>query len=205
MAGRFPKLAPGALAPLRRLPAAARAHRFRVLTSATTLLLMAAGFTFGYASLRRARQLEEQETRVRGVLARVDDWVARYRPPTPAESLAWKNSQRVMEELQEGAAEPVSVAAEITQRAQRLGIDAVDVRYDVADSIAPPPARTLGEWTLEPQMPTLQVEFDATFPEVIEFIDALPPQVEVRNLSITRRPGGVRVALTVLAYRATRS
>jgi hypothetical protein len=166
---------------------------------------MAAGFTFGYASLQRTRALEAQEERIQGVLARVDDWDARFRPATPAESLTWKNSERVMEELQEGAAEPVSIAAAITQRAQRLGIDAVDVRYDMADSVAPPPARTVGEWTLEPQMPTLQVEFDATFPEVIEFIDALPPQVEVRNLSISRRPGGVRAALTVLAYRATRS
>lgn len=205
MAYRFPKLSPTALTRLQRIPAALRAHRFWVVASAVTLLLMAAGFTFGYASLQRTRQLEAQEERVHGVLARVDDWVARYRPPTPAESLAWKNSERVMEELQEGAAEPVSVAAAITQRAQRLGIDAVDVRYNMADSVAPPPARTVGEWTLEPQMPTLQVEFDATFPEVIEFIDALPPHVEVRNLSITRRPGGVRAALTVLAYRATRS
>jgi hypothetical protein len=205
MANRFPKLAPGALARLRRLSAEVRAHRFWVFTGATTLLLMAASFTFGYASLRRARQLEEQEKRVQSVLSRVDDWVAGFRPPTPAESLAWKNSERVMEELQEGAAEPVSVAAAITQRAQRLGIDAVDVRYNPTDSVAPPPARTVGGWTLEPQMPTLQVEFDATFPEVIEFIDALPPHVEVRNLSIARRPGGVRAALTVLAYRATRS
>jgi hypothetical protein len=205
MAYRFPKLAPTVLTRLQRIPAAARAHRFWVLTSATTLLLMAAGFTFGYASLQRTRQLEQQEKRVQGVLARVDDWVARFRPATPAESLTWKNSERVMEELQEGAAEPVSVAADLTQRAQRLGIDAVDVRYLVADSVAPPPARVESGWKLEPQLPTLQVEFDATFPEVIDFIDALPPHVEVRNLSISRRPGGVRAALTVLAYRATRS
>jgi hypothetical protein len=205
VAYKFPKLAPTALTKLRRIPTFARAHRFWFLTASITVVTMLAAFLFGYASLRRAHAIEEQESRVHEVLARLDDWVARYREPTPAESLVWKNSERVMEELQEGAAEPASVAAAVTSRAEQIGIEEVLVRYSAADSLSPPPARKLGRWTLEPQMPTLQVEFVGSFPEVIDLIDALPAHVEVRDLRIARQAGGVRASLTLLAYRATRS
>ena len=204
MAYKFPKLAPTLLTKIGRLPMTARAHRFWFTTLSATLFLITAAFVLGYSSLRRSRALQAEEERLQQVRARVDGWISGFRAPSPAESLVWMGSERVLEELQAGAAEPAAVAALITERAERLGIEDVRVTLMAADSAPPPPDRALRGWTLTPRLPPLLVEFRAEFIPVIEFVDALPPHVEVKEVRLERQGARVHARFELIAYRAVR-
>lgn len=205
MAYKFPKLSPTLLSKLQRIVATTKAHRFWVVTVTVTVLTMSAALIVGATSAHRASEFRAQEEQLSGILSQVDRWQTEFRATTPAESLVWRNSERVLEELQEGAADPATVASLIADRAERLGIGDVQVRIAAVDSASAPASRSLGQWTLEPQTPPLQVQFDTGITGVVEFIQTLPPHVEVRQVRLSRRGDGVRAELILLAYRAKRS
>jgi hypothetical protein len=203
MAYKFPRLSPSLLTKVRSLFGRARAHRFWFVTVTVTLVTVLGLFLIGYTSVREARALRTEEERIAATLEQVDRWVAAFQAPTPRESLTWDQSRRVLETLQDGAAEPAAVAALLARRAQALGIGDVRMRFS-GDSTALPPGRSLGSWTLAPQAPLLQVELDATHAQVVAFIDALPPHIEVREVQLVRHEGAIRGRFIVAAYRAQR-
>lgn len=204
MATKLPRLSPSFLTKARDLYSRARARRFWFVTVTVTVVSVLAWFLIGYGSLRQAADLRAEEERIAASLQQVDRWVAAFQPPTARESLTWKQSREALERLQEGAAEPATVAALLARRAQSLGITDVRMRFS-SDSSAVPPSRTLGAWTLAPQIPLLQVEVEATHGQIVAFVDALPPHVEVRRLEMTRRDTGIHARFEVVAYRAQRS
>lgn len=186
------------LARLRPPLAWVRAHRKWIEGATLTLLGLLAAFSLGYAALSRASALSLQISELRQVEAGFDRWTSGLRPATPAESLAWRESEQTLRSLGAGSMEPLPLAQVVAQRAEEVGIPELRIRLISADSAAPVPPVELGGWRVQSGAEGLAVEFDGNMGDVVGFLGALPPQAAVSSLRIGRDKGVLRAQIILL-------
>lgn len=183
------------------LLASARAHRFWLECSTLTLLGMVAALSWGLAAMERAETLRERTAEMERVRRAMARWTTELHPPTPHESLAWKQSERMLLSLGAEAEEPLSLARLVSQRAEEVGVADVRIRLASGDSVAAPPPLDAGSVVVEFGPQGLVVDFSGSMSEVIGFLGSLPPQVGVASMRLTAQDPGVRASVVLLARR----
>jgi hypothetical protein len=183
------------------LLAAARTHRFWIECSTLTLLGLVAALSSGLAALERAEALRERTAETGRVRRAMVRWTTELHPPTPRESLAWRESERMLLALGVEAEEPLSLARLISQRAEEVGVADVRIRLASGDSLVTPPPLEAGSVVVESGPHGLVVDFSGSMSEVIGFLGSLPPQVRVGSMRVTAEDPGVRASVVLLARR----
>lgn len=170
-----------------------RRWRFWVeLGSLTVLALVTAGLVARSAT-RRETALRAQFASLRETRAGVNRWIRDYRAPTPDESLVWRQSQHALAELDGRDSNALSVARLVAQRAEKMGITDIHLRFTGVDDAATRTARLVGPWSIAFSDRAILVEFAGDLSSILSFVGVLPPQVEVGSLDVGRdASGGLR-------------
>ena len=182
----------------------ARAHRLWVEFGAVTLLALVAVVSFGSAALARTAALHARAEELRAVERGMAGWRTGLRAPAPAESLAWRESERALSELGGGPDTPLTVARMVAQRAEEAGIEQLHIGVFPADSVLPVAPLQLGGWSVGAQGDGLLVEFDGDMADVIGFLGTLPTQAAVSKLEIATLEDRLHARVVLLTRTATR-
>lgn len=178
-----------------------RRRRFWVEIVAATLVVVVSALWVAGAAARRTEELRQRERQLARTLDLADRWVREFRPVTPAESAAWHRSQRQVAQRGIRSVDRVGLAQLVTQRAEELGIPDVGVAFVSADSLEAAPSRSVGDWTFQMAPYALAVEFTTGYDGVLSYVGSLPPQVEVRQLRLTRAPEGTHARFLLIVYQ----
>lgn len=181
--------------------ASLRAHRFWVECAFVTFLVLLAGTLVGGRAQARAEGVEREVVRLEQVRAGVDRWLREITPPAAPESLAWRESEQMLEILGGDGVSALSVSHLLAQRAEEIGIRSVRIRLANADSFSIPPATQVGRWELRAGEAAMVAEFVGDWSSVISFLGVLPPQVEVGDVQITARGGLLHTRLLLHTRR----
>ena len=187
-----------ALAKLRPTLSWLRSHRLWVECATLTLLGLLAAFSLGYAALSRTSTLNERVADLQRIDAAFDRWTTQLQHPGTRERSSWRESEQSLRSLGAEAAEPLSLAQVVSQRAQEVGISELSIRLLSADSVAPIPSVQLGSWSVQAGSIGLVVEFDGNMGDVVGFLGALPPQAAVSNLQVTPTKGALHARIVLM-------
>lgn len=204
MGHRFPSLAPTLLGKLRRLRRRLSAHRFWVLTFLSTTGVLLAALISGASSLQRVESLRREEAALHDAALRIARWHGEVQPEAEEEAGRWAQSDGLVRALATGVTEPIAVIARLGARAERIGIEDIFLSLAAVDSSEAVVPRRAGEWELTARTPPLHLEFIAPITTFGDFLDELPPYLEVRAARVERVDAQrVRVALTILIREVT--
>jgi len=189
---------PPAAAPRRRLAgAAARLRGYWVTLAAGTALGVGLAGAAGASARARAARLEAEAAALERAARRLEAWTREFRPASPAESLAWRASERGVASLAVEPSERLVLARIVAERAEEVGLAGARVRFAPPEAAGGPAPQTGGR-TLEPGPVVLSVELTGDLPALAAWIDRLPPEVLIRELHLAPVPHGIR-ARAVLA------
>jgi hypothetical protein len=183
-----------------RIAATASEHRYWLQLGILTLLALAALGSWGLSSIRREEAGQARLMDLERVDAAYDRWIRDLQLPTPAESLAWRESETALADLGEEASRSLTIARLIAARAGEVGVSNLRVSQAPVESMPSVEEVVLGGWEAQPAGEGLVVEFDATFAGVMAFLAALPIQAAVSELNLSDA-GGVLHARVVIATR----
>lgn len=178
---------------------AARRHGFVLTVAGIAAAGILVAILLSASATRRAEAWEREVGELERVLREADRWATGFVPATAAESLAWRRSERRLEELALEPGAAVSVATEVTRVAERLGILEPTVRVERADTMADRFARDVDGREITYAPAVIHVEVAADYATVVRFIGALPAPVRVRALDFIRTEDGLRARL-LLAF-----
>jgi hypothetical protein len=200
MKERFRKGIEGFRVASSRVAEAASEHRYWLQLGILTLLTVAALGAWGLSSTRRQAANRARLAELERVDAAYDRWARDLQLPTPAESLAWRESEASLTDLGQESNRSLAIARLIAARAAEVGVSNLRVSLAQADSIPNVDGVVFGGWQAQPAGEGLVVEFDAGFAGVMAFLAALPVQAAVSDLSLSDA-GGVLHARFVIATR----
>jgi hypothetical protein len=189
---------------LRPAAAFARTHRFWVECASVTLGGVLVAFAVGHAALGRTEALEARAAGLEAAAANLDRWRADLQPPTPAESLAWRESERTLASLGGDDVGALPVARLVARRAAEVGIEGLRVRLLAPDSVATMESAAVGAWTMEPSGEGLTVEFEGGVGDIVGLLGALPPQASLDRLVLEPRGDALAARLVLLTRRIQR-
>lgn len=189
-----------AAARLRLAPALAflRARRFWVESAAVTLAVAVAAYLVGASAQGRAAALEREAARLEQVGGAMDRWVRELQPPTPQESVAWRESEEALARLGGQAVTPLAVSHLLAQRAEEVGIRNLGIRLASEDSVTVPVPVSVGRWEVRAGDAAVVAEFSGDWASVIGFLGVLPPQVEVADVRVSEAEGRLRARFLLL-------
>lgn len=169
------------------------------LALAALLVAVAAGLVARTAARRQA-ELAEREASLATLVGAAATWRSGYVAPTPAESAAWRLSERQVRGRGVNAVDRVALAQLVAQRTEELGIPDVQVGFSSAEDLDAP-SLAVDAWTFEMAPYVLDVAFVADYGAVIAFMGSLPPQVAVQRLQLDRDAFGVRTEARLIVYQ----
>lgn len=178
---------------------AARYRPWVVLIAATASAL-AITTVVRLDALRQAAEGERRRAELAREVEAARAWLARFEPPTPAESAGWRRSAAEVAALSGSNPDRLAVARLVVERARAAGIRVVRVNFLLPDSLdeAPPPVAgeagvSLADWVL-------LLEADARLAELARFLDNLPPGLALWRLEVRREDSRGRATLRLLSY-----
>ncbi len=183
--------------------AGARARRFWFEVAAAVLLIVVAAWAVKVFASRRIDARSQREAALTELTEVTERWRAGYVPPTPAESAAWRLSERRVRERGVQSTDRVALAQLVAQRAEELGIPDVTVGFTDTEDLTPPPERVVDVWSFGMAPYAVTVEFTADYAAAVSFVGSLPPQVQVRRLVLESVPEGVRASTLLIVTRAS--
>jgi hypothetical protein len=127
-------------------------------------------------------------------------WRRELVPPTPAESAAWRSSERAVRERGIDASDRLALLQLVAQRAEDLGIAGVDVNFISADTLDIPIGREVEDEVFDVAPYALSVRFVGDYDDVARFVGSLPPQVEVHQLGLAAGEEGVGARLLLAVF-----
>lgn len=184
----------------RTLAAPWRRYGFWVELALAALVVMVAAWLVSRTAGRRQAELAEQEASLAMLVGAAATWRTGFVEPTPAESAAWRLSERQVRARGITATDRVALAQLVAQRAEELGIPDVQVGFSSADDLTAP-TLAVDAWTFEMAPYALDVAFVADYGAVIAFMGSLPPQVAVRRLELAHDENGVRAEALLIVYQ----
>jgi hypothetical protein len=187
---------------LKPLVAAARARRFWIKCAVVSVIALAATGTIGRSALARSAVVRDEADRLEQVRAGLEQWRLEGILPSPAEVDLWHSSEASLAALSPAAAEPLLVARRVADRADRAGVSDLAIRMSTSDSLAAGPPLQVGSWTIETADTGLIVEFESSIGQIVSFLGALPPQVEVAGLQVSGRGERLRSRVDLRLLRA---
>lgn len=186
------------------LRARIRVHAEWIWIGAAAVVVVSSGLVVGATAHRRAAALRADVAELRAIERGAARWVAEFQPATPAESLAWLESRSAVREAGVPAAYRTALAAAVARRAEETGIADPLVRLVGTDTISHAPLSG-GAWTLELSPVALEVEAMADLPGTVELLKALPPQVDVRSVSLAASEAGLRSRILLILFHASQT
>jgi hypothetical protein len=104
--------------------------------------------------------------------------------------------------MDSAAAEPLLLARRVAGRAERVRVADLSIRMASGDSLAAGPPLQAGGWTVTEGETGLLVEFTSGIGEIVSFLGALPPQVEVAGIDVSAAGDALRTRMALRLLRA---
>jgi hypothetical protein len=187
---------------LRPFVDAARARRFWIKCGLVCLLAMGATGTLGRSALARTAALRGEAARLDEVRAGLERWRREGVIASDAEIVHWRASAVSLASMDSAAAEPLLVARRVAGRAERVRVADLSIRMASGDTLGAGPPLQMGSWTVSAGETGLLVEFTSGVAEIVSFLGALPPQVEVAGIDVSAAGDALRTRLALRLLHA---
>lgn len=187
---------------LRPLVDAARARRFWIKCGLVCILAVGATGTLGRSALARTDALRAEAAQLDEVRAGLERWRREGVSATDAEVELWRASVVSLAAMDSAAAEPLLVARRVAGRAERVRVADLSIRMTSGDSLAAGAPLQAGGWTVTAGETGLLVEFTSGIGEIVSFLGALPPQVEVAGIDVSVAGDALRTRMALRLLRA---
>ena len=181
---------------------AARARRFWIKCGLVCLLAVGATGTLGRSALARTDALRAEAAQLEEVRAGLERWRLEGVIATGAEVELWRSSAVSLASMDSAAAEPLLNARRVAGRAERVRVTDLSIRMASGDTLASGPPIQVGRWTVTAGETALLVEFTSGVGEIVSFLGALPPQVEVAGVDVSAAGDALRTRMALRLLRA---
>lgn len=186
----------------RRLVVLLRPHEFWFWSGLLTIMALWAALAVGRSAVVRAESIRTEVDRLEAVEARLTTWEQGFQQPGAAEEIAWSESRQALGQLESTRSDPLAVAQQVAQRAEKLGIRGVPINLSTPAGGSGNVIQ-VGSWSIESGSTAIRVGFQADLGQIISFVGALPPMTTIENLTLDRSPEGLYARAEVLTQRPT--
>lgn len=181
---------------------AAGRRSFWIVVPLAALGVVGVAAVVGSTALLRADAWRIRANEIRATSATVEAWRQDLVTPPPAESAAWERSRRAVRELGIDGGDRIALLQLVAQRAEDLGLETVSIGFLAADTLGIDVFREVDGQIFDPAPYALHVRLRAGYEGIGSFIGALPPQVDVHRLRVTREAAGALAELVLVAFLA---
>lgn len=170
-----------------------------------TLVAMGTLGIVGRSAHARAEALQQEAIRLERIQTAMDRWAGTVVWPTEEEMAAWRSSETLFARLGGSQAQPLALIDLLSRRGDEIGVADVQIRMASADSVYVPPPSSLADWTVTSGRTALAVDLAGDMGSMISFLGALPPQLELGQLTLSTTEGDAEMYLLLLSREISRS
>jgi hypothetical protein len=180
------------------------AKRYRLLSEVIGVALLAVivYVSLGMAARRRIAPARAERVKLEAAMAEISQFRTAFNPSTPEQSLRMSN---VPDSLSVALSreQRVSLAQQIADRAERVGLTDVRVRFTSPDSAAAPERPNLVGTSVAVADYTVSIECTGDFAAILSLVNRLPPSVAVQRITASRaKTGGANYHLILAVFEA---
>lgn len=170
-----------------------------VLPVAVVVVVGAAWLT-GSAAVDRGDEWRTRTGELQATEATIESWRNELVRSTPPEREAWERSRRAARRLGIDGPDRIALMEQVAQRAESLGLVTEAVGFASTDTLALEAFREVDGRVFDPAPYAIQLRLRAGYGGVASLLGALPPQVALHRLRMSRDADGVLAELVLVVF-----